>query len=97
MKQYVFTILFTAAMTLSLAWAVWQLSLRYKLYPGIRERDVHKNPTPRLGGVAIYLAIVAAIAVSAANPFFEIFWAEPETGRRDPDREHDHRAGRSRR
>ncbi|MGC5169386.1 MraY family glycosyltransferase [Micromonospora sp. DT81.3] len=77
MKQYVFTILFTAAMTLSLAWAVWQLSLRYKLYPGIRERDVHKNPTPRLGGVAIYLAIVAAIAVSAANPFFEIFWVNP--------------------
>ena len=76
-KQYVFTILFTAAMTLSLAWAVWQLSLRYKLYPGIRERDVHKNPTPRLGGVAIYLAIVAAIAVSAANPFFEIFWVNP--------------------
>ena len=26
------------------SWAVWRLSLRYKLYPGIRERDVHKTP-----------------------------------------------------
>ncbi|HWI31116.1 MAG TPA: MraY family glycosyltransferase [Microbacterium sp.] len=78
MKQYVFTVLFTAALTLSLAWAVWQLSLRYKLHPGIRERDVHKTPTPRLGGVAMFLAMVAAILVSAANPFFEIFWADPK-------------------
>ena len=52
MKQYVFTFLLAAAVTLALSWAVWQLSMRYKLYPGIRERDVHKTPTPRLGGIA---------------------------------------------
>ena len=46
MKQYVFTILFTAAVTLALSWAVWRLSLRYKLYPGIRERDIHIEMCP---------------------------------------------------
>ncbi|GAB3276976.1 undecaprenyl/decaprenyl-phosphate alpha-N-acetylglucosaminyl 1-phosphate transferase [Microbacterium sp. MEC084] len=78
MRQYLFTILLTAALTTALAWAVWRLSMRFKLYPGIRDRDVHKTPTPRLGGVAMFLGIVAAIAVSSANPFFQLFWAEPE-------------------
>ena len=57
MSQYLLTILVTAAITFALTWAVWKLSLRYKLYPGIRERDVHTTPTPRLGGVAIFLGI----------------------------------------
>lgn len=77
MKQYVFTILFTASATLALSWVVWQLSLKYKLYPGIRERDVHKNPTPRLGGIAMFLAVVAAFVVSSKNSYFSIFWDDP--------------------
>jgi UDP-GlcNAc:undecaprenyl-phosphate GlcNAc-1-phosphate transferase len=77
-KQYIFTILFTAIVTFALSWAVWRLSMRYKLYPGIRERDVHKTPTPRLGGIAMFLGVLAAFAVSAANPYFSIFWTEPE-------------------
>jgi UDP-GlcNAc:undecaprenyl-phosphate/decaprenyl-phosphate GlcNAc-1-phosphate transferase len=76
-RQYVFTILLTAAIALALSWAVWRLSLKYKLYPGIRERDVHKTPTPRLGGVAMYLAYLAAYGVSAAMPYFSIIWDNP--------------------
>ncbi|MDL9980482.1 MraY family glycosyltransferase [Microbacterium sp. ASV49] len=77
MKQYLFTVLFTAAVTLCLGWAVWRLSLKFKLYPGIRERDVHKTPTPRLGGIAMFLGVVAAFVVSAHNPFFSIIWTDP--------------------
>lgn len=76
MKQYVFTILFTAVVTFALSWAVWRLSIKYKLYPGIRERDVHKTPTPRLGGIAMFFGVVAAIGVSAANPYFSLFWTD---------------------
>ncbi len=79
MKQYVFTVLFTATVTFVLAWVVWRLSLKYKLYPGIRERDVHSTPTPRLGGIAMFLGVVAAFLVSAQNPFFSIVWVEPRT------------------
>lgn len=78
MKQYLFTILLTGALALSLSWAVWQLSMRFKLYPGIRERDVHTTPTPRLGGIAIFLAIVAGLLASSANPYFAILWQRPE-------------------
>ena len=79
MKQYLFTIILTAAITFALSWAVWRLSLKFKLYPGIRERDVHKTPTPRLGGVAMFIGIAAAILISAANPFFERMWSPPNT------------------
>lgn len=79
MKQYVFTVLFTATITFVLTWVVWRLSLRYKLYPGIRERDVHTTPTPRLGGIAMFLGVVAAFLVSTQNPFFAIVWLEPRT------------------
>ncbi len=78
MKQYIFTILFTAFLTFALSWAVWQLSMRFKLYPGIRERDVHKTPTPRLGGVAMFFGIVAAFVVSRANDYFNPFWSAPQ-------------------
>ena len=44
---------------------VWKLSLKYRLYPKIRERDVHTRPTPRLGGIAMFVGIVAAIAAAA--------------------------------
>jgi UDP-GlcNAc:undecaprenyl-phosphate GlcNAc-1-phosphate transferase len=78
-KQYIFTILFTATVTLVFSWAVWRLGLRYKLYPAIRARDVHTTPTPRLGGIAMFLGAVAAFAVSAFTPYFEIFWTNPRT------------------
>jgi UDP-GlcNAc:undecaprenyl-phosphate/decaprenyl-phosphate GlcNAc-1-phosphate transferase len=78
-KQYLLTVVITAAITFALTWAVWKLSLRFKLYPEIRERDVHKTPTPRLGGVAIFLGIAVAMGVSAANPFFATIWMPPQT------------------
>ncbi len=78
MKQYIFTIILTAALTFVLTWVVWRLSLRYKLHPGIRERDVHKTPTPRLGGVAMFLGVATAVLLSAPNPFFSLIWAQPE-------------------
>jgi UDP-GlcNAc:undecaprenyl-phosphate GlcNAc-1-phosphate transferase len=44
---------------------VWKLSLKYRLYPKIRERDVHTRPTPRLGGIAMLVGILAAIGAAA--------------------------------
>ncbi|MBA8816528.1 UDP-GlcNAc:undecaprenyl-phosphate GlcNAc-1-phosphate transferase [Microbacterium halimionae] len=78
MKQYLLITIITALVTLFFSWAVWRLSLRYKLYPAIRERDVHKTPTPRLGGVAMFLGVVVAFAVSSQQPFFSIVWAHPQ-------------------
>ena len=78
MKQYLFVFLLTALFTLALSWVVWQLSLRFKLYPGIRERDVHKTPTPRLGGIAMFVSIMVVMALSRYNEFFAPFWSQPQ-------------------
>lgn len=78
MKYYVLTLFVTAALTFVLSWIVWRVSMRYKLYPAVRERDVHKNPTPRLGGIAMFLGVLAAFALSTAVPYFHIFWERPE-------------------
>ncbi|KHK98695.1 UDP-N-acetylmuramyl pentapeptide phosphotransferase [Microbacterium mangrovi] len=78
MKQYLFTVLLTATVTLVLSWSVWQIALKFKLYPGIRARDVHTTPTPRLGGIAVFLGIAASMAVSAGNPYFSIIWSDPQ-------------------
>ncbi|WP_125132498.1 MraY family glycosyltransferase [Microbacterium sp. 10M-3C3] len=77
MKLYLLVVIFTAVVTSVLTWAVLHFSLRYKLYPAIRERDVHKRPTPRLGGVAMFLGVCAAFAFSTQFPFFAIIWVNP--------------------
>lgn len=47
-----------------------RLSHKFRIYPGIRERDVHSTPTPRLGGVAIVLGLMAGLAIAAVLPAF---------------------------
>ena len=53
----------SGVVTFGLAWLIYKMSHRYRLYPQIRARDVHTRPTPRLGGVAMFLGIVAAFAI----------------------------------
>ncbi|HWD61873.1 MAG TPA: MraY family glycosyltransferase [Humibacter sp.] len=63
--------LITAIVTFVLSIVVYRVALKFKLYPRIRERDVHTRPTPRLGGVAMFLGIVVAFGV--AYLFSQIF------------------------
>ena len=53
----------SAVVTFGFSYVIRRLSLKYKLYPKIRERDVHTRPTPRLGGVAMFFGILATGAV----------------------------------
>lgn len=57
-----------AIVTFLLSWLILKLSHRYRLYPKIRERDVHTRPTPRLGGIAMFLGVVVAIGVASQLP-----------------------------
>ena len=51
---------------------MWRVGIRFKLYPAIRERDVHTRPTPRLGGVAMYIALLAALLIASQISYFRI-------------------------
>ncbi|MFJ6654053.1 MraY family glycosyltransferase [Microbacterium sp. NPDC091313] len=77
MKLYLLVVVFTAVVTFVLTWVVLRLSLRFKLHPPVRDRDVHTRPTPRLGGVAMFLGVCAALAFSTQFDFFALIWANP--------------------
>ncbi len=67
----------SASITFGLSIVIWKLSIRYRLYPKIRERDVHTRPTPRLGGVAMFVGIVATVAVASQFSQFHLVFARP--------------------
>jgi UDP-GlcNAc:undecaprenyl-phosphate GlcNAc-1-phosphate transferase len=61
---YILTVGVAAVVTWLLSLLILRLSHRFQLYPKIRSRDVHTRPTPRLGGVAMFLGAVVAIGVA---------------------------------
>jgi UDP-GlcNAc:undecaprenyl-phosphate GlcNAc-1-phosphate transferase len=74
---YVLSAGVAAVVTFGLAMLIWKLSSKYRLYPKIRERDVHTRPTPRLGGIAMFFGVVAAFAVGSQLPQLSIVYSEP--------------------
>jgi UDP-GlcNAc:undecaprenyl-phosphate GlcNAc-1-phosphate transferase len=69
--------LLSAGVTFGLSVLIARLGMKYRLYPQIRARDVHKRPTPRLGGVAMFLGIVATFAVASRFSQFHLIFAKP--------------------
>jgi UDP-GlcNAc:undecaprenyl-phosphate GlcNAc-1-phosphate transferase len=65
---YVLTTAVAAGVTWAFSLLILKLSHKYRLYPKIRERDVHTRPTPRLGGVAMFLGVLVAMGVAALLP-----------------------------
>jgi UDP-GlcNAc:undecaprenyl-phosphate/decaprenyl-phosphate GlcNAc-1-phosphate transferase len=66
-----------AAVTFGLSYLIWRLSTKYRLYPAIRARDVHTRPTPRLGGIAMFFGVVAAMGVASQFQEFALIFSEP--------------------
>lgn len=67
----------SAVVTFLLSMVIARLGMKYRLYPAIRERDVHTRPTPRLGGVAMFIGIVTAFGVASQLPQFYLIFAKP--------------------
>jgi UDP-GlcNAc:undecaprenyl-phosphate GlcNAc-1-phosphate transferase len=74
---YVAIVLVTAVVTAVLSVIIMKLSYRFRLYPKIRERDVHTRPTPRLGGVAMFCGVLVAFAVASQITWFDLVFARP--------------------
>jgi UDP-GlcNAc:undecaprenyl-phosphate/decaprenyl-phosphate GlcNAc-1-phosphate transferase len=74
MSFYLVVALTAVAVSFVLALALWLLGVRYGWHREIRPRDVHQEPTPRLGGIAVYVAMVLAAGVASQLPqFAEVF------------------------
>lgn len=74
---YVLVALVSGVVSFGGSWLIWKLSHRYRLYPKIRERDVHTRPTPRLGGAAMFLGVLLAFAVGSQLPPLSLIFAQP--------------------
>lgn len=66
-----------AAVSFVSSFVLWKLASRFGWSPEIRSRDVHKVPTPRLGGIAVFLSIVVALIVASAVTEFAVLFANP--------------------
>jgi len=74
---YVLVIGVSAVVTFGFSILIYRLSHRFRLYPKIRERDVHTRPTPRLGGIAMFLGVLTAFAVGSFIPQLDLVYAQP--------------------
>jgi len=68
MREYA-VILLTAALVTFLATPVVRVAaVRFRVMAAVRDRDVHVIPTPRGGGVAMYLGVAAGVLVAYQLP-----------------------------
>ncbi len=68
MREYLFVIVVAAAVTLLLIGPVGAMASRWGAVPPTRERDVHRFPIPRLGGLSMLAGLLAALAAASALP-----------------------------
>ncbi|AFR08856.1 MraY family glycosyltransferase [Nocardiopsis alba] len=71
MREYALTFVIAAAVTYLLVPLVRRLAIAFGAAPPVRERDVHTEPIPRLGGLAIYGGFAAALLISAQLPHLQ--------------------------
>jgi len=75
--RYIAVVAVAASVTFVLAFLILKLSHRFRLYPKIRERDVHTRPTPRLGGVAMFIGVIAGFAAASQFAKFDSVFEDP--------------------
>ncbi|WJV46180.1 MraY family glycosyltransferase [Streptomyces flavofungini] len=68
MREYLLTLCITAAVTYLLTGPVRKFAIVAGAMPEIRARDVHREPTPRLGGIAMFFGLCAGLLVADHLP-----------------------------
>ncbi|MFK8906378.1 MraY family glycosyltransferase [Streptomyces sp. YS-3] len=63
-REYLLTLCVTAAVTYLLTGPVRKFAIAAGAMPAIRARDVHREPTPRLGGIAMFGGLCAGLLVA---------------------------------
>ncbi|MDB1087624.1 MraY family glycosyltransferase [Streptomyces sp. ACA25] len=65
MREYLLTLCVAAAVTYLLTGPVRKFAIAAGAMPQIRARDVHREPTPRLGGIAMFGGLCAGLFVAS--------------------------------
>ncbi|MEU3887128.1 MraY family glycosyltransferase [Streptomyces sp. NPDC029041] len=64
MREYLLTLCVTAAVTYLMTGPVRKFAIVAGAVPEVRARDVHREPTPRLGGIAMFFGLCAGLLVA---------------------------------
>ena len=64
--------------TAVMSYVVLRISRRWKLAPEVRARDVHRTPTPRLGGVAMFVGVIGGLLFASTQSDFAPLFARPQ-------------------
>ena len=78
MKVYLMLLALSAVVSFVLTPAVRRLALAGHVFTPQRQRDVHREPVPKLGGVAMIAAVLVALAIGAMVPFLDGIYSDPE-------------------
>ncbi|PYC81556.1 undecaprenyl-phosphate alpha-N-acetylglucosaminyl 1-phosphate transferase [Streptomyces tateyamensis] len=65
MREYLLVLFCTAAVTYLLTGPVRKFAIMAGAMPAVRARDVHREPTPRLGGIAMFGGLCAGLVVAS--------------------------------
>jgi UDP-GlcNAc:undecaprenyl-phosphate/decaprenyl-phosphate GlcNAc-1-phosphate transferase len=79
MREYLFILIIAAAVTYLLTPLVRQGAIAMHAQHAARGRDVHKEPTPLLGGVAMYAGLVAGLLVAEQLSYLKEAFPSPRT------------------
>lgn len=77
MLEYLSVAIIAAAVSAGASFGLLRLGKRLKIAPEIRARDVHQTPTPRLGGIAMFLGVLAAFAFASTQESLSLVFASP--------------------
>lgn len=78
MRAYLLLMAIAFVVTYLSTHLVRRLAKRYSIFPkDIRSRDAHSTPTPRIGGVAMFLGFLLSLLMAELIGWFEIVFADP--------------------
>lgn len=76
MREYVLTLLVVAAATYFTTPLARRFAIRIKAMTEVRDRDVHAIPTPRLGGLAMFVGLAVGLFVAAQLPRLSVVFSD---------------------
>jgi UDP-GlcNAc:undecaprenyl-phosphate GlcNAc-1-phosphate transferase len=80
MREYLLTMFVAAVVTYIATPLVRRLAFRVHAVSEIRDRDVHAIPTPRMGGLGMYLGLLAALLLASQLPLLHGVFTNSTSG-----------------
>jgi len=77
MRAYLLIMAVAAVVTFAATFWTLKLSRKHAIMPEIRERDVHTDPTPRIGGLAMLVGFLVSLAIAASLGWFRSVFDNP--------------------